>query len=74
MNSKSLKSTLALAALGWTSTASAAVWGTVAYNKADIPALGCGGCILAGLAYTSNRDDAWKEYTNPINPTLGYPS
>jgi len=62
MNSKSLKSTLAVAALGWTSTASAAAWGTVAYKKADIPLLGCGACILAGLSYTSNTDDAWKVY------------
>jgi len=64
MNSKSLKSTLAVAALGWTSTASAAAWGTVAYAKGEIPLLGCGACILAGLSYTSNTDDAWKVYVD----------
>jgi hypothetical protein len=81
MNSKSLKSTLAVAALGWTSTASAAAWGTVAYGKGEIPTLGCGACLLAGLSYTSNTADAWKVYADfsstgysPTTTTLLAPS
>ena len=81
MNSKSLKSTLAVAALGWTSTASAAAWGTVAYGKGEIPTLGCGACLLAGLSYTSNTADAWKVYADftiagysKTTPDLGLPS
>ena len=51
------------------STASAAAWGTVAYVKGEIPNLGCGACILAGLSYTSNKDDAWQVYAD----TTAYP-
>ena len=29
-------------------------WTSIVYDANEIPNLGCGGCILAGLAYTSN--------------------
>jgi hypothetical protein len=29
-------------------------WTSIVYDAYEIPSLGCGGCILAGLAYTSN--------------------